>query len=63
MSLPLVLATIFIVLKLVGTIAWPWVWILAPIWISLMLAVVIFCILWSILGTDKLEFHLKNYQR
>ena len=22
----------FIVLKLVGVIAWPWIWVLAPIW-------------------------------
>ncbi|GIM88848.1 hypothetical protein [Paractinoplanes toevensis] len=28
------LAIVFIVLKLTGAIAWPWVWVLAPIWIS-----------------------------
>lgn len=29
-----VLAVVFIVLKLVGVIDWSWVWVLAPIWIS-----------------------------
>ena len=24
----------FIVLKLVGVISWPWIWVLSPIWIS-----------------------------
>lgn len=31
------LAIAFIVLKLCGVIAWPWVWVLAPLWISLAL--------------------------
>ena len=31
----------FIVLKLVGVIDWPWVWVLAPAWISAALVVVI----------------------
>ena len=25
----------FIILKLVGVIAWPWVWVIAPLWIPL----------------------------
>ena len=40
MSLCGVLTTIFIVLKLVGVIDWPWVWVLAPFWISLILGVI-----------------------
>jgi hypothetical protein len=28
------LAVAFIVLKLTGYIDWPWVWVLAPLWIS-----------------------------
>ena len=35
------LAIVFIVLKLVGVISWPWVWVLAPIWIPIVLGVVI----------------------
>lgn len=29
----------FIVLKLCGVIAWPWFWVLAPIWIPVLLIV------------------------
>lgn len=28
------LLLIFIVLKLVGVISWPWIWVLAPGWIG-----------------------------
>ena len=31
----------FIVLKLVGVIAWSWVWVLSPLWISAVIYVVI----------------------
>lgn len=31
----------FIVLKLCGVIDWAWVWVLAPLWISTALAVVL----------------------
>lgn len=34
------LTLIFVVLKLVGTITWPWVWVLSPIWISMGLWIV-----------------------
>lgn len=29
------LGLLFIALKLTGVIAWPWVWVLAPLWIGL----------------------------
>ena len=35
-----VLGVVFIVLKLVGVIDWPWVWVLAPFWITLILGVI-----------------------
>ena len=35
------LLVIFIVLKLVHVIHWPWIWVLAPLWISLLIFVVI----------------------
>ena len=28
------LTIVFIVLKLLGKISWPWVWVLSPLWIS-----------------------------
>lgn len=35
------LTLIFITLKLCGVIAWPWIWVLAPLWIGWGLALVI----------------------
>ena len=35
------LAIAFIVLKLLGIISWSWVWVLSPLWISLVLAVLV----------------------
>ena len=34
-----ILTLIFIVLKLTGCITWSWVWVLAPLWIPLIIAV------------------------
>lgn len=34
------LTLIFVVLKLTGMISWPWLWVLSPIWIT-----VVFCAL------------------
>lgn len=31
----------FIVLKLIGVISWSWLWVLSPIWIPAILAIVI----------------------
>ena len=36
-----VLAIIFVVLKLIGVIEWSWIWVLSPIWISVILMLVI----------------------
>lgn len=35
-----ILTILFVVAKLVGLIAWPWWWVLSPIWISLLLTLV-----------------------
>lgn len=34
-GLPTTLAIVFAVLKLCGVIAWPWWWVLNPLWITL----------------------------
>jgi len=34
-----ILTIVFIVLKLTGNIDWSWVWVLSPIWISVLLVV------------------------
>lgn len=41
MGLASVLGVIFIVLKLVGVIAWSWWWVLAPFWIPAALILLI----------------------
>ena len=48
-----VLTLIFIVLKLVGVINWSWWWVLSPIWISLIFALVILIIVAVIIGLAK----------
>ena len=40
LGLGTVLTIIFVVLKLVGVIDWSWVWVLAPFWISAIIALV-----------------------
>jgi uncharacterized protein (DUF983 family) len=50
---PGLLTVLFIGLKLTGYINWPWIWILSPMWISLLLAVVILGIAAIILLLQK----------
>jgi hypothetical protein len=38
------LAIVFITLKLLGKIDWPWLWVLSPIWIPLAIAAVVLVI-------------------
>lgn len=40
-----VLTLIFIVLKLTNNINWSWIWVLSPIWISLILIALVFGII------------------
>lgn len=40
------LGIVFITLKLTGYIHWPWVWVLAPIWMPLALLVFIAIVIW-----------------
>ena len=37
-----ILTMLFIVLNLSGVIKWHWIWVLSPIWISALTAVVLF---------------------
>lgn len=36
------LTLLFVVLKVLNVIAWSWVWVFAPLWIGLLLALVFF---------------------
>ena len=41
LGLASVLTIVFVVLKLVGVINWSWIWVLAPLWIDLILVVLV----------------------
>ena len=43
------LTVAFIVMKLCGVIKWSWIWVLSPIWISIVLWVLIFAIVYTLL--------------
>lgn len=38
------LAIAFVVLKLIGVITWSWVWVLAPLWIPIVVGLIIVAI-------------------
>lgn len=40
-----VLTLIFVILKLTNNISWSWIWVLSPIWISIILIILIFGII------------------
>jgi hypothetical protein len=42
---PGLLTVLFIGLKLTGHITWPWVWVLSPLWISLLIGLTILAII------------------
>jgi hypothetical protein len=46
------LAVVFITLKLVGAITWPWLWVLSPLWISFLIGLAIG--LWQ--GIDEARY-------
>ena len=39
------LALLFIGLRLAKVITWPWLWVLAPLWVPLSIAILIACVL------------------
>ena len=47
------LTIVFIVLKLCGVIAWKWVWVLSPLWISAGLSLLIFIVVMIVYGIAK----------
>jgi len=42
------LTVLFIGLKLTHVISWPWLWVLSPIWISLLIGIAILIILFIV---------------
>lgn len=53
LSLSSVLLVVFIVLKLCKVITWSWVWVLSPLWISLILWGIILLAIIIYLMLDK----------
>lgn len=41
---PGLLTVLFVGLKLTGHITWPWVWVLSPLWISALIALAFFAV-------------------
>lgn len=38
----------FIILKLLGKITWPWIWVLSPLWISAIIAIIMIIIIYKL---------------
>ena len=55
-SLPTMLLILFLTLKMIGVIAWSWVWVLSPVWIPLGFAMIL-CI---VVGILEVANHAKN---
>ena len=60
-----VLTIVFVVLKLVGVIKWKWIWVLAPLWISIILWVLLFVglLIYAICEEKKYGTHRKKGKR
>lgn len=44
------LTLVFIALKLCGKIQWSWIWVLSPIWISIILAIILAWVIFKVFG-------------
>lgn len=49
------LTIVFIVLKLLGVISWSWLWVLAPLWIEIILVILL------LVGLVFFEVHNKRW--
>jgi hypothetical protein len=49
------LTVLFIGLKLTGHITWSWLWVLSPLWIIVMLAIMLYAVLAMFGATDLLK--------
>lgn len=43
------LTIVFIVLKLIGKITWSWIWVLAPLWISFVIWLIVVIVAFLVL--------------
>ena len=49
-SIGVVLTIVFVVLKLTDNIDWSWIWVLSPLWISIVLSILLFSLVLGILA-------------
>lgn len=63
LGLASVLTIVFIVLKLVGVINWSWVWVLAPLWIDLILTVLVIIGFAIYVAYDEKKYSIKKDKR
>lgn len=52
-GLPTLLFVVFLVLKLCGSITWPWVWVLSPLWITAIIGLIFLFLLGVVLIFKK----------
>lgn len=56
------LTILFIALKLMGEIDWPWAWVLSPIWISVSIVALVVLFLFWLEKRMKKRARMKNYR-
>ena len=52
------LAIVFITLKLTGTITWPWLWVLSPLWVGFVLCAIITTVVLIIMKNKIRKKHM-----
>ena len=53
LGLPTILFVVFLVLKLCKVITWSWIWVFAPLWISFIIGVLVFLLVFVVIGSCK----------
>jgi len=50
---PGALALVFIALKLTGDIDWPWLWVLSPLWVAVIIVGLILLLVYCLAGLGR----------
>ena len=48
-----ILTIVFIILKLLGKINWSWIWVVSPLWISLVLSIIVIAIAYIVVIINR----------
>lgn len=57
LGLPGILTIAFVVLKLIGTIAWSWLWVLSPMWIGAGFTIIVLLLATLVVVADSWSRH------